>query len=98
LRALSRIDLRRENVAARVDREVVNPVEFAGLPAVAAERAQNLAGVAIKRAYLVVGAVGVEEPSFLLVGKRSRSQTEPFASVFFSTKNSFTNVPSLRKT
>src|SRR5689334_16847736 len=54
LRALAGVDLGREHVALRVDREIVHPVEFAGAAAVAAEGAEHLAGLARERAHFVV--------------------------------------------
>src|SRR6185503_10355637 len=46
LRALSGIDLGRVDVTFGVDREVVDPVELAGAPAVAPEAAEHTPGVA----------------------------------------------------
>src|SRR5215207_11342734 len=63
------VDLSRVDVAARVDRDVVHPVELARLAAVAAEGSDHLAGVAHERAHLVVGAVGIEQEGLAGVGE-----------------------------
>src|ERR1044071_1797645 len=62
LRALAGVDFGRVDVALRVDGEVVDPVELAGAPAVAAEAAQDAPGVAEQVPHDVVLAVrGVEK-------------------------------------
>src|SRR5689334_19968861 len=67
LHALSGVDLCRIDVPFRVDSHGVNPVELAGLPAVAAKAADHAAVVAFQDADFVVFAVGAEQPSLLRV-------------------------------
>ncbi len=67
LRALPGVDLGRVDVALGVDCEIVHPVEFAGVAAVASERADHRAVVAHEGADLIVGAVGIEQVGLLAV-------------------------------
>ena len=61
LHSLGVVDLGGEDISVAVDREVVHPVELTGLPARAAERAEQGAVRAAENADLVVLAVGVEQ-------------------------------------
>src|SRR4029077_21135297 len=67
LRALSGVHLGRIEVALGVDGEIVHPMELAGVPTVAPEGADDLAGFTHERAHFVVGAVGVEQEGLLAV-------------------------------
>src|SRR4051812_24288414 len=68
LDALSGIDLGGIDIALRIDRHGVNPVELAGVAAVVAEGADHAAVVALQHANLVVLAVGAEQIALLRVG------------------------------
>ncbi len=67
LGTLAGVHLGGELVALRVHREIVDPVEVARLPAIAAEAAEDLARVATERADFVVRPVGVDQVGFALV-------------------------------
>src|SRR5665647_1113597 len=72
LRALSGVDLGRIQVAFAVDREIVDPVKFAGVAAVATEAADDFAALANQRAHFVIGAVGVEQEALRPVDPESQ--------------------------
>src|SRR5438128_11559673 len=59
---LARVDLRRIDVALRVYRQIVHPVELAGLAPVPAELAHDVAVLAQQRPDVIVLAVRVVEP------------------------------------
>src|SRR5947209_18050462 len=69
LRPLAGVDLAGVEVAVRVDRQVVDPVELAGLAARPAEGRLHGAAVARQREHLVVAAVGHEQPALLRVAR-----------------------------
>ncbi len=59
LRAFAGVDLGREDVAFRVHRQIVDPMELARIAAIASESAQDLTGGALHDSNLVIGAVGI---------------------------------------
>src|SRR4051795_4078661 len=67
LDALSGIDLGGIDVALRIDRHGVNPVELAGVAAVMAEAADHAAVVALQHANLIVLAIGAEQIALLRI-------------------------------
>jgi len=56
-------------------------VKFAGVAAVASERADDLAVLAPQGPHLIVGAVGIEQEGLLGSIQKSRSHTEPARNV-----------------
>src|SRR4051794_24401588 len=67
LDALSGVDLGSIDVALRIDRHGMNPVELAGVATVMAEAADHAAVVALQHANLVVLAVGAEQVALLRI-------------------------------